>query len=51
MDKIININNLNPDTLQLQNYSIEDESLISNYVEQNIIFNPAEDYVEYFIFD
>jgi len=51
MDRIINIQNINPDNLQLQNYNIEDESLITNYIQQDIIFNPFEDYVEYFILD
>jgi len=50
MEKIVNIQSINPDTLQLQNYSIEDESLISNFT-QEIVFNPSEDYIEYFILD
>ena len=51
MEKIINIQNINPDTFQLQNYSSEDESLISNFIQQDIVFNPSEDYLEYFILD
>lgn len=51
MEKIVNIQNIDPNTLQLQNYSVEDESLISNYNKQDISFNPSEDYIEYFILD
>jgi hypothetical protein len=50
MDKIVNIQNVDPNTLQLQNYSSEDEALISNFT-QDISFNPTEDYLEYFILD
>lgn len=50
MDKIVNIQNVDPNTLQLQNYSPEDEALISNFT-QDISFDPAEDYLEYFILD
>ena len=51
MDKIVNIQNVDPNTLQLQNYSVADESLISNFTEQDIVFDPTEDYIEYFILD
>jgi len=51
MEKIVNIQNVDPNTLQLQNYSPEDESLISNFIEQDIVFTPQEDYIEYFILD
>ena len=51
MERIVNIQNVDPNTLQLQNYSPEDESLISNFIEQDIVFNPAEDYIEYFVLD
>jgi len=50
MDKLVNITQVNPDNLQLQNYTIDDESLISNFT-QDIIFNPNEDYLEYFVLD
>lgn len=50
MDKIVNIQNVDPNTLQLQNYSQADESLISNFT-QDITFNPSQDYLEYFILD
>ena len=50
MNKIIDIQNLNPDTFQIQKYSSEDEALISN---QNIEvkFDPQDNYIEYFILD
>lgn len=50
MDKIVNIQNVDPNTLQLQNYSSSDESLISNFTE-DITFDPSQDYLEYFILD
>ena len=50
MDKIVNIQNVDPNTLQLQNYSQADESLISN-AEVDITFDPSQDYLEYFILD
>jgi len=50
MDKIVNIQNIDPNTLQLQNYSPTDESLISNFI-QDITFDPSQDYLEYFILD
>ena len=50
MDKIVNIQNADPNTFQLQNYSSADESLISNSTIE-IAFNPSEDYLEYFILD
>jgi hypothetical protein len=50
MEKIVNIQNVDPNTLQLQNYSLADESLISNFTT-DIAFNTSEDYLEYFILD
>ena len=50
MDKIINIQLVDPNTLQLQNYNAEDESLISNF-ETDVTFDPSQDYLEYFILD
>jgi len=50
MDKIVNIQYIDPNTLQLQNYSVEDESLISN-TEVSVTFNSSQDYLEYFILD
>ena len=51
MEKIVNIQIVDPNNFQIQNYSDKDESLIANYTEQDIIFDPTVDYVEYFIFD
>ena len=51
MEKIVNIQTVDPNNFQIQNYSSEDESLISNFTEQDIAFNPQEDYIEYFILD
>jgi hypothetical protein len=51
MEKIVNIQNIDPNTFQLQNYSSADESLISSFVQENIGFDPTEDYLEYFILD
>ena len=50
MDKIVNVQNIDPNTFQLQNYSVSDESLIRNFTS-NVTFNPSEDYLEYFILD
>jgi hypothetical protein len=50
MDKIVNIQNVDPNTFQLQNYTATDDSLISYYI-QNITFDTTEDYLEYFILD
>ena len=50
MDKIVNIQYIDPNTLQLQNYSVEDESLISN-TEVSVTFDSFQDYLEYFILD
>jgi hypothetical protein len=50
MDKIVNIQNVDPNTFQLQNYTAADDSLISYYTEE-VTFDPAEDYLEYFILD
>ena len=50
MDKIVNIQNVDPNTLQLQNYTQADESLISN-AEVEVVFDPSQDYLEYFVLD
>jgi len=50
MDKIVNILSVDPNTLQLQNYSSQDEALISNF-ETEVTFDPTQDYLEYFILD
>jgi hypothetical protein len=50
MDKIVNIQTLDPNTLEFQNYSTSDQSFISN-PEVEVSFNPNIDTVEYLIFD
>ena len=50
MSKIVNIQNIDPQTFELQTYSFDDTSLISNF-EINNSFNLASNYVEYFIYD
>jgi hypothetical protein len=50
MERIINIQNVDPETFQLQTYTEEDTSLISN-TEIDIVFDPSQDYLEYFILD
>ena len=50
MDKIVNIQNVDPNTFQLQNYTAADDSLISYYTEE-VTFDPTQDYLEYFILD
>jgi hypothetical protein len=50
MDKIVNIQNINPTNFQLQSYSSADESLILN-TTTNITFDPTQDYIEYLILD
>jgi len=50
MEKIVNINQVDSSNFQLQNYSFEEESLISS-TESEVAFDPNEDYIEYYIFD
>jgi hypothetical protein len=50
MDKIVNIQNVDPNTFQLQNYTAADDSLIAYYTEE-VTFDPTQDYLEYFILD
>jgi hypothetical protein len=50
MDKIINIQNLDPQTLELQTYSDEDQNLISSFDLENS-FSSSIDYIEYSIYD
>ena len=50
MTEIVNIQNIDPITFELQTYSPEDTSLItSNDIPTQ--FNPETDYLEYFIYD
>ncbi len=50
MNRIVNINSINPETFELQTYSVEDSSLIASF-EVETSFNPSIDKVEYFIYD
>jgi hypothetical protein len=50
MDKIVNIQTLDPNTLDYQTYSPSDENLISN-AENEILFNPNSNLVEYLVLD
>ena len=50
MAEIINIQNIDPTTFELQNYSVSDTSLIISN-EVNVLFNPTTDYLEYFIYN
>jgi len=50
MAELININQLDPNTFEFQEYSLEDTSLItSNQIETT--FDPESDYIEYFVYD
>ena len=51
MEKIVNIQIVDPTSFQTQTYSNKDTTLISNYIEQDIAFDPTIDYIEYYIFD
>ena len=50
MADIINIQEINPITFEYQEYSTQDQSLISS-IDINTQFNPSQDYIEYFIYD
>ena len=50
MAEIINIQNLDPNTFEFQEYSVEDTSLITSNVFETS-FNPKSDYIEYIIYD
>ena len=50
MDKIVNIQPLDPNTLDYQIYSSEDQNLVSNS-NVDITFDPSLDTVEYLVFD
>jgi hypothetical protein len=50
MDKIINIQNIDPVTLELQTYSNEDQNLISSFDIENT-FTSSANYIEYTIYD
>jgi hypothetical protein len=50
MAEIVNILPINPNNFEFQEYSLEDNSLITS-LEIATSFNPNTDYVEYFIYD
>jgi hypothetical protein len=50
MDKIVNIQSVDPNGYQLQNYKAGDESLIQNFSTE-VTFDSTQDYLEYFILD
>jgi hypothetical protein len=50
MAEIINIQNLDPNTFEFQEYSVDDTSLITSNVFETT-FDPKSDYIEYFIYD
>ena len=50
MAEIVNIIPLNPTTFEYQDYSIEDNSLITS-LEVETLFTPGIDIIEYFIYD
>jgi hypothetical protein len=50
MAEIVNIQNINPNTFDLQTYSSEDNALIFSTTVDSI-FTPPTDIVEYFIYD
>jgi surface protein len=50
MAEIINIQNINPITFEIQTYSLIDSALI-NSTTVGSIFNPSTDIIEYFIYD
>jgi hypothetical protein len=50
MAEIVNINPINPFNFELQEYSVEDNSLITSF-NVDTTFNPQVDYLEYFIYD
>lgn len=51
MDNITNIKDVNPNTLEYQEYQDSDNNLISSFDISNISFQPGIDNIEYHIFD
>ncbi len=49
MADIVNIQELDPTTFEFQDYSLEDQSLISS-LDIDTSFNPNQDYLEYFVY-
>jgi hypothetical protein len=50
MDKIVNIQTLDPNTLDYQIYSPEDQNLVSNF-NTEIFFDPSLNTIEYIVYD
>ena len=50
MEEQINIQSLNPETFEFQEYSLQDTTLISKDIV-GTQFNPSTDYIEYFVYD
>ena len=50
MDKIVNIQSVDPNNYQLQNYKAGDELLIQNFSTE-VTFDSTQDYLEYFVLD
>ena len=50
MSQIVNIQNIDPQTFELQTYSVSDTALISNFDVTNT-FNYSSSYIEYFVYD
>ena len=50
MSEIVNIIPINPTNFELQEYSVDDTSLITN-VEVQTSFNPSTDKIAYFVYD
>jgi len=50
MNEIININNIDPNTFEFQDYSVNDTSLITS-IETESTFDPSTDIIEYFVYD
>jgi hypothetical protein len=50
MDKIVNIQTLDPNSLDYQIYSPEDQNLVSNF-NTEIFFDPSLDTIEYIVYD
>jgi hypothetical protein len=51
MDNIINIQSVNADTLEFQNYQTTDSTLISSFNISDIVFNPDINKIEYHVLD
>ena len=50
MAEVVNITPINPFTIELQEYSTSDNSLINSF-NIDTTFNAQTDYLEYFIYD